>query len=127
MNPAPQESVRPARAGAILCLVAGLLHLLGGRFLAMLFGVAYVAAAVGLFVHWRPARGLARTVAGLRIVGTVGLLMIKLPGLLGGSGPPETLAMVVRDMFWLAMNIVLLLVLHDESSKERDQGRGGCV
>jgi len=104
---------------AVLCLVSGVLHLLGGRFLVMLLGVGYLAASVGLFAGWRAARALTGGVAGVRLAGTILLMLYKLPGLLAGTAADEDAQMLVRDGFWLLMNAAIL-GLYSATAPARD-------
>jgi hypothetical protein len=114
-------------AAAVLCLVAGVMHVLGGRFLVLLFGIGYLVAALALFRRWSAARGIAVTVATARALGTLLLLLLKVPALIRGSMTPGTGTEMLRDLFWLAVNLTILLVTPASSRPDRDGSRGGCV
>ncbi len=97
---------------AVLCAIAGVMHILGGRFLVLLLGLGYLGAAAGLLGGWKHARTLAGGVAGTRFAGTCLLLLFKVPGLLAGTSGSEDTVMFARDGFWLVMNgAILMLVL----------------
>lgn len=114
------------QAITVLCLIAGIMHLLGGRFLVMLLGVGYLVAAVGMLRRWKRARAVAGTVAGIRVAGTILLILFKLPGLIGGTAGPEDGDMLDRDLIWLVVNAGILVLLAT-TGVAKPTGKAGCV
>lgn len=101
------------KAAVVLCIVTGVAHILGGTLLVMLPGLAYLYAGLGLLWAWPGARRTGLVVAAGGCAITFPLLMLKLmsSGLMGaGDGEYSALTMV-RAVFWLVMNVLILVVL----------------
>ncbi len=121
-RPSHEASIR--QITAVLCLLAGVMHVASGLLITVMVGLSYIGAAITLFSNWSHARTFAIWVAGIRGAGTCFLLLLKVPDLYTGTLAEGQTVMVYRDAFWIVVNGAILGLALSAAPAKRIAGRG---